>query len=97
MESYLRPLVSCWLCTPVIRQRNTPNTLLYIYIILIIMSCRLHGYPRPSLATSPYHSSLLAGFQGYIPYPHIAALCMFELVVLLLLGHMSGSIGEHHL
>ena len=54
------------------------------------MSCRQYGYPWPSLATSPYHSSLLAGPQGYIPYPHIAAVCMFELVVLLLLGHMWG-------
>ena len=49
------------------------------------------------VATSPYHSSPLAGLQGYIPYPHIAAVCMFELVVLLLLGHMRGSIGVHHL
>ena len=65
-------------------------------IIVTIMSCRQHGYPWPSLATSPYHSSLLAGLQGYIPYPHIAAVCMFELVVLLLLGHMQGSIGVHH-
>ncbi len=32
------------------------------------MSCHEHGYPWPSLATSPYHSSLLAGLQGYIPY-----------------------------
>ena len=39
------------------------------------MLCRQHGYPWPSLATSPYRSSLLAGFQGYMPYPHIAALC----------------------
>ena len=38
-----------------------------------IMSC---GYPWPSLATSPYRSSLLAGPQGYIPYPH-RALCMY--------------------
>ena len=60
------------------------------------MSCRSHGYPWPSLATSPYHSSLLAGLQGYIPYPHIAAVCMFKLVVLLWLGHMRGSIGVHH-
>ena len=37
----------------------------------------------------------LAGLQGYIPYPHRAAVCMFELVVLLLLGHMWGSIGVH--
>ena len=43
------------------------------------MSCRQHGYPWPSLATPPYHPSLLAALQGYIPYPHIAAVCMFEL------------------
>ena len=70
---------------------------IYIYIIITIMSCPEHRYPWPSLATSPYGSSPLAGFQGYIPYPHIAAVCMFELVVLLLLGHMWGSIGVHHL
>ena len=68
----------------------------YIYIIIIIMSCRQHGYLWPSLATSPYHSSLLAGLQGYIPYLHIATVCMFELVILLLLSHMRGSIGVHH-
>ena len=67
-----------------------------VYII-IIMSCRLHGYPWPSLATSPYRSSPQAGLQGYIPYPHIAAVSMLELVVLLLLGHVWGSIGVHHL
>ena len=54
------------------------------------MSCRLYGYPWPSLATSPYRSSPPAGLQGYIPYPHIATVCMFELVVLLLLGYMWG-------
>ena len=52
------------------------------------MSCHRHGYPGPSLATSPYRSSPLAGLQGYIPDPHIATGCMFELVVLLLPGHM---------
>ena len=62
-------------------------------IIIIIMSCRQHGYPWPSLATSPYHSSPPAGLQGYI---HVAV-CKFELVVLLLHGHMWGSIGVHHL
>ena len=36
-------------------------------------------------------------FKHYIPYPHIAAGYMFELVVLLLPGHMWGSIGVHHL
>ena len=56
---------------------------IYIYIhIILIMSCRQHGYPWPSLATSLCHSSLLAGLQIYIPYPHIAAVCMFKLVVL---------------
>ena len=60
---------------------------------IIIMSCSQHGYPWPSLATPPYSSSLLVGLQGYIPHPHRAALCMFELVVLLLFGHMRGSIG----
>ena len=64
---------------------------------IIIMSCREHGYPCSSLTTFPYRSSPLAGLQGYIPYPHIATVCMFELVVLLLLGHMWGSIGVHHL
>ena len=59
-------------------------------------SCRATD-PWSSLATSPYRSSPLASLQGYIPYPHIAAVCMFELVVLLLPGHMWGSIGVHHL
>ena len=70
---------------------------LFSYIYIIIMSCHRHGYPQSSLATSPYRSSPLVGFQGHIPYPHIAAECMFEMVVLLLPGHMWGSIGVHHL
>ena len=61
-------------------------------IIIIIMSCRQHGYPWPSLATSPYHSSPPAGLLGYILCPHIAAVCKFGLVVLLLLGHRSTSL-----
>ena len=60
------------------------------------MSCHQHGYPWPSLTTSPYHSSPPAGLQSYILCLHIAAVCRFELVVLLLLGHMWGSIGVHH-
>ena len=64
---------------------------------IIIMSCRQHGYPWPSLATSPYHSSPPAGLLDYILCPHIAAVCKFGLVVLLLLGHMWGSIGVRHL
>ena len=67
------------------------------YIIIIILSCRQHGYPWSSLATSPCRSSLLVGLQGYIPYPYIAVECMFMLVVLLLPGHMWESIGVHHL
>ena len=51
------------------------------------MSCRQHGYPRPSLTTPPYRSSLLTGPQGNIPYPHRAAVCRFELVAMFFLGH----------
>ena len=60
------------------RIRDASST---VQVIIIIMSCRQHGYPWLSLATSPDHSSLLAGLQGYIPYPLIAAVCMFELEV----------------
>ena len=66
-------------------------------IIIIIKSCHYHGYPWPSLASSPNRSSPPAGLQHYIPYPHMSAVYMFQLVVLLLLGHMWGSIGVHHL
>ena len=68
-----------------------------IVIIIIIMSCRQHGYPWTSLATSPYHSSPPAGLQGYILCLHIVAVCKFVLVVLLLHIHMWGSIGVHRL
>ena len=55
-----------------------PNVIIIIIIIIIIiMSCHSHGYPWPSLATSPYRSSPLACLLGYIPYPHIAAVCMY--------------------
>ena len=59
-------------------------------------SCRAASsdIPDPLSALLPI---VLAGLQGYIPYPHIAAECMFELVILLLPGHMWGSIGVHHL
>ena len=73
------------------------NTVLILSIIIIIMLCHKHGYPWPSLASSHYRSSPLAGLQGHIPYPHIAAVCMFEPVVLLLPSHMWGSIGVYHL
>ena len=69
-----------------------PQNLKYFStVIIIIMSGHQHGYPWPSLDTFPNRSSL----QGYIPYPHITAECMFELVVLLLPGHMWGSIRVH--
>ena len=68
-----------------------------IIIIIILLSCHPHGYPWPYLTTTPYRSSLLAGPQGYIPYPHRATVCMFELVAMLLLGHVRGSIRDHHL
>ena len=45
----------------------------------------------------PYRSSFPAGLQGYTSYPHRAAVCRFELVALLLFGHVNGSIGVHHL
>ena len=64
--------------------------IIIIIIIINIILCRQHGYPWPSLATPPYHSSFLAGLQGYIPYPHKAAACMFELAVQLLLGQYVG-------
>ena len=70
---------------------------IYIYIIIIIMSRRQRGYPWPSLAISPYHSSPPAGLQGYILCPHIVAVCMFVLVVPLLHIHMWGSTGVHRL
>ena len=66
-------------------------------IIIIIMSRRLRGYPWPSLAISPYHSSSPAGLQGYIPCPHTAAVCRFVLVVPLLHIHVWGSTGVHRL
>ena len=78
--------------------KRCPFSLIFLFeIIIIMMSCRQHGYPWPSLATSPYHSSPPAGLLGYILCPHIAAVCKFRPVVLLLFGHMWGSIGVHHL
>ena len=59
------------------------------------MSRRQRGYPWPSLAISPYHSSPPTGLQGYILCPHIVAVCKFVLVVLLLHIHMWGSTGVH--
>ena len=71
---------------------NSARIFSYVnFIIIIIMSRRLRGYPWPSLAISPYHSSPPAGLQDYNPCPHIAAVCKFVLVVLLLHIHEWGS------
>ena len=80
----------------ILRISNT-HTHTHTYIYIIIMSCHKHRYPWPSIATSPYFPSPLADLQGYIQYPQRAAVFMFELAVLLLLGHMWVSIGVHHL
>ena len=70
----------------------------YIYIIIIIiMSCHRHSYPWPFHTTSLNRSSLPVGPQGYTPYPLRAAVCRFELVTLLLLSHVKGFTGVHHL
>ena len=60
------------------------------------MSCRQHGYPCP---LSPLLLIIHRIWQVFrvTSCLHIAAVCKFELVVLLLLGHMWGSIGVHHL
>ena len=65
--------------------------------IIVITSRYQHGYPWPFLAIPPYRALLPAGLQGYIPYRHRAVVCRFWLVVLLLLVHVKGSIGVHHL
>ena len=69
---------------------------IYKFIIIILLRHQ-HGYPWPSLATSPYRTLHLAGPQGYTLYPYWGAVCRFKLVALLLLGHVKGSIGVHHL
>ena len=58
---------------------NQTKPIIIIIIIIIIMSCWLHGYPWPSLATFPNRSSPQAGLLDNIPYPHIVAECMFVL------------------
>ena len=70
--------LTCW--TPILSKTSSTSSRAIKFtfgriIVIIIMLCRLHGYPWPSLATSPYPSSPLAGLQGNIPYPQIAAKC----------------------
>ena len=74
---------------------RNPNFFLYIYIYISSSSpssslCHaactdISDPPSPLL---PCRSSTPAGLHGYILYSHIAAVCMFELVVLLFPGHM---------
>ena len=61
-----------------------------------------HVMPQARISlTSSHHFSLsfiASGMsQGCNPYTHIAAVCMFELVLLLLNGHMRRLIGVHPL
>ena len=56
-----------------------------------------HVYSWPSLATPSNRPSLSADPRGYIPYRHRAVAWRFELDVLLLLVHVKGSTGVHHL
>ena len=55
-----------------------------IYITIIFTSRHQHRYPWHSLVTPPSRPLLPTGLQGYIPYRHRAAVCRFELDVLLL-------------
>ena len=68
---------------------------IYIYVYIY----HHHHVVRPAWIslTLSLHSLPLASLQGYIPYHLIAAVCMFMLFVLLLIGHMQGSTGVHHL
>ena len=61
------------------------------------MSRYQHGYSWLSLATPPYRPLFSADPQGYILYRHRAAVCRFELDVLLLLVHVKESTGVHHM
>ena len=50
------------------------NILIYhVFPLMCEREYHHHHHVVPSLAPSPYHSLLLVGLQGYIPYPHIAA------------------------
>ena len=77
-------------------------TMMIIYIYVYIYHHHHHVMPPARISlTLSCHSSLTfiasGSPQGYIPYPHRPDICRFELVILLLLDHMRGSIGVHHL
>ena len=63
---------------------------IYIYICIYISSSSSYRADSTTLATPPHRSSPKVGLQDSTPYPHIAAECMFVLVVLLLHGHVWG-------
>ena len=69
-----------------------------LFLTLDILCHHHHVVPLAVISLAPsrhFFLSFIASGRSssYIPYPHIAAVCMFVLVVLLLLGHMWGSIG----
>ena len=82
--------------------------LLYLYIVFnsidsayvnsssSLSSCRAASTNIPG-PLSPLLPILQRLSKVFMATSHIAAICMFELVVLLLFGHMWGSIGVHHL
>ena len=72
-----------------------------MFSYMLLFSNHHHHHHDVRLArislTLSLHVSLsfiaFVGLRGYIPYHHIAAVWMFELVVRLLIGHMRGSTG----
>ena len=59
-----------------------------------------HHHVLPSTRISltlSRHLSLSFIASSYTPYPHRAAVCRFELIILLSLGHEKGSTGVHFL
>ena len=82
---------------------HNEDTIMYFFTNIYISSsssssCRAASTDIPDHLSPllPHHSSPPACLQVYILCLHIAAVCKFELVVLLLLGHMRGSIVVHH-
>ena len=61
-------------------------------IIIIMMSCCLHGFPWLSLAIRPYHPSLLSSPQRYILYPYRGVVDKCLMVVQHLQVRVKGSI-----
>ena len=90
---------------PCRRSKHNNKTLSGVSILCLSELGKLQWRGTPSssssscafLTTPLYRSSLPAGPQGYIPYPHRAAVCRCELVALTLLGHVKGFIRVHHL